>query len=213
MPNLENPILNTERFANALLVATTLHARQARKGTAARLGSPVAYISHPLGVCSIAMGYGATEDEAIAALLHDVLEDVKPTSEAEAAVRAFGDNVYSIVDDCTNGLPGPDGHKAAREERVATYLAHLPTATRSACLVSASDKLHNARAIVADLRTDGDALWGIFKMGKDKQLAYYADLVTAFRANVNHHRELVDELARTVAVMHELAGSPQDLRT
>ena len=175
MTHLDKPILDTKRFAKALRVATVMHELQGRKRPdrpAERVQPPMAYICHPLGVCSIALGYGATEDEAIAALLHDVLEDGRPTRRAIAAVRRFGNEVYAIVDACTDGLPGRDGKKAPREERVAKYLAHLPTASKSACLVSASDKLHNARAMVADLRTDGDALWEILNMGKDRQLAY-----------------------------------------
>jgi GTP pyrophosphokinase len=116
--------------------------------------------------------------------------------------------VYDIVRGCTNAMPDEDGSKGPTELVKARYVEHLRTASSSVCLVSASDKLHNARSIVADLRTDGDALWSIFRMGKVKQLAYYEGLVLAFRDNPGHNAELVAELDRTVAVMHALAGQP-----
>jgi (p)ppGpp synthase/HD superfamily hydrolase len=192
------------RFVKALRVAAIVHADQVRKSTDPE-SKRIPYISHPLGVCSIAQGYGADEDEAIAALLHDVLEDVTPTDAAIRTVRWFGERVYRIVEECTDGMPGPDGKKQPTAERRAAYLPRLATADRSALLVSASDKLHNARSIVADLRVVGDDVWRRFNLGKEDQLAWYRDLVSAYRANAAHHVPLVDELVRVVQEMRRLA--------
>ena len=193
-----------DRFVKALRVAAIAHGGQGRKSSDAT-SRPIPYISHPLGVCSIAQGYGADEDEAIAALLHDVLEDVTPTDAAIRSVRWFGDRVYRIVEDCTDGMPGPNGKKKPTAERRAAYLPRLAAADGSALLVSASDKLHNARSVVADLRVVGDDVWRRFNLGKEDQLAWYRDLVRAYRANPAHHVPLVDELARVVQEMRRLA--------
>jgi (p)ppGpp synthase/HD superfamily hydrolase len=188
------------RFVTALRVAAIVHGGDCRKGT------HVAYVSHPLAVCSIAMAYGADEDEAIAALLHDVIEDVRPTDAAIATVRWFGDRVFSVVEHCTDGIPGTDGAKAPSTERKTAYLGRIGRADSSTLLVSASDKLHNARSIVADLRTDGEEVWRRFNVGKDDELRYYRGLVTAYLGNPGHHPELVAELDRVVAEMWRLAG-------
>ena len=203
VPEPRDPPLYTDRFVKALRVAAIVHGDQVRKST------PVPYVSHPLGVCSIAQGYGADEEEAIAALLHDALEDVTPTDAAISTVRWFGDRVYRIVEECTDGMPGPDGHKKPTAERRAAYLPRLATADRSALLVSASDKLHNARSIVADLRVVGDKVWERFNLGKEDQLAWYDGLVRTYRANPAHHAELVDELARVVQEMRGLAEATE----
>jgi GTP pyrophosphokinase len=188
------------RLLRALDATARMHAAQLRKGT----GIP--YLSHLLGVCSIAFEYGATEDEAIAALLHDAIEDVTPTEAARAVVRSFGEAVLGIVEGCTDGVPGEDGQKAPKAERARRYLAHLATADRSVLLVSASDKLYNARSIVKDLRDHGEALWERFSETREKTLAYYGALVDAFRANPARNGELVGELDRVVTEMHRLAG-------
>jgi GTP pyrophosphokinase len=184
----------------ALRVAAIAHGGDCRKG------GTIPYIAHPLGVCSIAWEYGADEDEAIAALLHDMLEDVCPTDAAIRTVRWFGDRVYRIVQHCTDRMPGPDGKKPPSIEAKAAYVERLKTAEPSALLVSASDKLHNARSIVADLRTDGDRVWERFNVTKDEELDYYGSLVRVLRENPYRHPALVEELARTVDEMWRLAG-------
>ena len=204
VPEPAGPPRYGDRFVKALRVAAIVHGGQVRKSTGPD-SEWIPYISHPLGVCSIAQGYGADEDEAIAALLHDVLEDVTPTEAALRTVRWFGDRVCRIVEDCTDGMPGPEGRKQPTAERRAAYLPRLATADSSALLVSASDKLHNARSIVADLRVKGHDVWRRFNLGKDDQLAWYGGLVDAYRANPAHHVPLVDELDRVLQEMRRLA--------
>jgi (p)ppGpp synthase/HD superfamily hydrolase len=179
----------SERFDLALATASSLHRDQTREGT------DIPYVSHLLGTCSIALEYGANEEQAIAALLHDVLEDVEPIERAREEVAAFGPVVLRIVQACTDTDRRP---KPPWRERKEQYVAGLPHEDAAALLVSASDKLHNARAILRDLRTGGQAVWNRFNAGREGQLWYYAALVTAFRSNPEHEPALIDELDRTV---------------
>src|SRR3954465_15496952 len=118
----------TERLIEALAVATRLPAGQLRKGT------PIPYVSHLYGACSIALDYGANEDEAIAALLHDAIEDVHYVPGAREAVGAFGAEVLRLVEACADADTEP---KPAWRPRKEAYLAHLADADRSVLLVSA----------------------------------------------------------------------------
>ncbi len=172
-----------------------MHRAQARNGTS------IPYVSHLLGTCAIAQEFGANEDQAIAALLHDVIEDIEPIDEARAAVASFGDEVLRIVEACTDADTHP---KPPWRERKEAYLVRLATEDAAVLLVSASDKLHNARAIVADLRQHGSAVWDRFNTGRE-QFWYYRSLVTAFRSNPEHEPALIDELDRTVTKMERLA--------
>jgi (p)ppGpp synthase/HD superfamily hydrolase len=185
------PWLYSERIIDAMGAAAQIHARQKRKDT------EIPYLSHLLGTCSIVLEYGATEDEAIAALLHDAIEDGRPTEAARATVWSFGDEVGRIVEACTDGTPP----KLAWRPRKEAYLATLATKDHSVLLVSASDKLHNARSIVRDRHGVGERVWDRFKVSKSETLWYYRSLVTAYRANPAHSPALVAELDRTVAEM------------
>lgn len=187
------PLLGS-RYTDALRLACELHARQLRKGTA------IPYVSHLLAVSSIALEHGATEDEAIAALLHDAVEDAGGQATLDLIRARFGAAVAEIVDGCTDAYVEP---KPAWRPRKEAYLAHLATASRSVRLVSASDKLHNARSILSDLQVHGPALWGRFTGGRDGSLWYYRLLVQAFGA---HGRTaLIDELGRTVSAIEAAA--------
>lgn len=184
----------SKRFNEALTFAADLHATQERKG------SGVPYIAHLLGVSSIALEYGATEDEAIAALLHDAIEDRGGAATREEIRRRFGDRVTEIVDGCTDSDITP---KPPWQKRKEAYIAHLPTASPSVILVSAADKLHNARSILQDYRILGEELWDRFKGGKAGTLWYYRALVEAFRKTPNSPF-LIDELDRTVTEIDRL---------
>jgi (p)ppGpp synthase/HD superfamily hydrolase len=186
----------TERFDRALTVAARLHRAQLRNGTT------VPYMSHLMGACSIALEFGASEDQAIAALLHDAIEDVVPVEIARAEVAVFGPEVLRIVEACTDSDSQP---KPPWRERKEAYLARLAQEDGAALLVSASDKLHNARAIVADLHRHGPGLWSRFNADSD-QLWYYRSLVAAFRSNPEHEPALIDALDRTVTEMESLGG-------
>jgi (p)ppGpp synthase/HD superfamily hydrolase len=187
----------TERFTQALALACELHRTQERKGT----GIP--YVAHLLATASIALEHGASEDEAIAALLHDAVEDQGGAETAKLVREQFGDAVGDIVEGCTDADVIPKPPWRARKEQ---YIAHLAHASPSVRLVSASDKLHNARSLVADYRVMGEALWGKFTGGRDGSLWYYRSLVTAFAAH--GASTLVDELDRAVSELERLSTRP-----
>ena len=183
----------SHRFTQALVYATELHAEQIRKG------SKVPYISHLLGVASIALEYGADEDEAIAALLHDAIEDQGgQTVRAEIRVR-FGERVTEIVDGCTDTDTTP---KPPWAERKKAYIARISSTLPSVRLVSAADKLHNIRSILKDYRTQGDVVWDLFKGGKQGTLWYYRSLVAAFHEADS--TPIVVELDRLVTELERL---------
>jgi GTP pyrophosphokinase len=185
-----------ERYVDALSFAARLHRDQRRKG------SGVPYLSHLLSVSALVLEDGGDEDEAIAALLHDAVEDQggPPTL---ASIRArFGDRVARIVADCTDTDVVPKPPWRERKER---YLAHLRHAAADSRRVSAADKLHNARSILADHRAMGDAVFDRFTAGKADTLWYYRSLVAAFRETGGGG--LADELALVVSELERRAGA------
>src|SRR6266566_9734131 len=140
----------SEKFEEALIYATRAHANQTRKKT----GIP--FVAHILGVTAIALEYSANETEAIGALLHDTVEDCGGAKRLRDIERKFGKKVARIVSGCTDTDQVP---KPPWRERKEAYIAHLQQASASTRLVSAADKLHNARAILHNLRHEGDKLW------------------------------------------------------
>lgn len=178
----------TDRFKDALEFAVDLHADQRRKG------SGIPYVAHLLGVASLVLEYGGDEDEAIAALLHDAVEDQGGQPTRQMIAKKYGENVAQIVDGCTDSDTIP---KPPWRERKEAYIAHIASASPSVLLVSACDKLYNVRTIMADYRILGDDLWERFKGGKrDGTLWYYQALVRAFKAAGS--QPVFDELERTV---------------
>jgi GTP pyrophosphokinase len=154
-----------------------------------------------VGVASIALEYGANEDEAIAALLHDAIEDQGGAATREEIRRSFGDTVTAIVDGCTDAETIP---KPPWRQRKEAYIAHIPVASPSVLLVSAADKLHNARSILKDYRILGEVVWKHFKGGKEGTLWYYRALVEAFRQTES--TPLIEELERVVLELEHLAS-------
>lgn len=163
----------TNKFSDALSVANYAHYDQTRKGTS------IPYIAHPLAVASLAIEFGATEDQAIAALLHDAIEDGGAEYE-QVIQKNFGDEVLAIVKACTDGVPDANGEKADWWDRKSAYLEHLEKASDDVLLVSGADKLHNARAIVIDLQEIGPAVFDRFKAGMKGTLWYYRSLADIF---------------------------------
>lgn len=185
----------SERFTEALVFATELHATQVRKGNG------VPYITHLLGVTSIALEYGANEDEAIAALLHDAVEDQGGAKTREEIRRRFGENVTAIVDGCTDTEIVP---KPPWRERKQAFIDSIATASHSVLLVSAADKLHNSRSILKDYRELGEAVWERFKGGKEGSIWYYKSLVEVYRKV--YSSPLIDELERVVTELEYLVN-------
>ena len=188
----------TVRFERALVFAARLHRDQRRKG------SHVPYISHLLAVCELTLEYGGDEDEAIAALLHDAIEDQGGAAARAEILREYGARVTEIVDGCTDTDQSP---KPAWRPRKEEYIRHIAEASRSVRLVSACDKLHNARSLVMDYRTYGEDLWGRFTGGREGTLWYYRAMVKALRAAGPAELSIpvVDELDRVVTELEVLA--------
>jgi (p)ppGpp synthase/HD superfamily hydrolase len=167
------------RFGVALRFANELHAPQTRKSTT------IPYISHLMGVASLVLEHGGSADEAIAALLHDSVEDQAEDYPGGAtALRAyihdaFGPVVLEIINGCTDADSQPKPPWRERKER---YVAHLATASSSIRLVSCADKLHNARAILSDLRSIGGDVFARFTAGREGTLWYYRQLADTFTA-------------------------------
>lgn len=185
----------TPRFESALQYACIVHAGQVRKGTA------VPYVSHLLAVAGLVLEHGGDEETAIAGLLHDAVEDAGGAGRGADIARRFGERVARLVADCTDTDICPKPPWRARKE---AYIAHLQHALPEGRLISACDKLHNARTIVADLHQFGLTTFDKFTGGRDGTLWYYATLAQEFR-RLNVPTPLVDELDRTVKEMHRLA--------
>ncbi len=185
----------TRRFEEALLYATRLHSDQTRKGSA------IPYVSHLMAVAALTLEYGGGEDEAIAALLHDAVEDQGGSETREEILRLFGPRITAIVDGCTDTDEHPKPPWRARKEK---YIAHLATASRSVRLVSACDKLHNARSLARDYRLCGESLWTRFSGGREGTLWYYRTIVRAFQSAESGL--LIEDLDRAVTELEELAA-------
>jgi GTP pyrophosphokinase len=177
----------THRFDDAFRYAHEVHAGQTRKGTTAP------YIGHLIGVASIVLDDGGSEDEAIAGLLHDAAEDQGGRARLEDIRGRYGEAVAKMVEDCTDSWETPKRPWAERKE---AYVAHAARLAAPSLRVSAADKVHNAYAILRDLRNDGEAVWARFSAGADDVIAYYQSLVRAYR-DAGGGR-LVDELDRIV---------------
>jgi GTP pyrophosphokinase len=183
-----------ERFDRALLLASELHRTQTRKE------SGVPYVSHVLAVAALAIEHGADEDQAIAALLHDAVEDQGGLPTAERIRAQFGARVTDLVLALTDATTTPKPPWRARKERYLTHLAHAPG---DVLLVSACDKVHNARSIVADHAAVGPSLWQRFTGGRDGTLWYYRELAATFRAR--GPQRLAAELSELADRMQSLA--------
>lgn len=187
------------RWANlsdAAALAFQIHADQLRKGT------DIPYLSHLLGVASLVLEHGGNEEDGCAALLHDAIEDGGAQWETVIAQK-FGASVAAIVRGCTDADIQPKPPWRARKQ---AYLDHLRDADDRVLLVSASDKLHNARAIVSDLLTHGPAVFDRFNAGRDGTLWYYESLASVFLARLPG--PLSRDLDEAVRRMRELANTP-----
>jgi (p)ppGpp synthase/HD superfamily hydrolase len=183
----------THRFVQAMQYSFHLHARQMRKGTA------IPYVSHLLGVTALVLEDGGDEDEAIAALLHDAVEDQGGHKTLNEIRLRFGERVAEIVEGCTDTFETP---KPPWQQRKEDYIRHLKTASPSVRRVSLADKLHNARSILANLRTDGASTWKRFNGGREGTLWYYRSLLEVFQET--DHSPMVAELGRVLAEIENI---------
>lgn len=182
------------RFNEAFLFAAEKHASQTRKKT------DVPYISHLMSVASLVLEAGGGEDEGVAALLHDVVEDCGGRPVLEEIRQRFGDRVANIVEGCTDAYSIP---KPPWKQRKLDYLEMLRRADEDVRLVSAADKLHNVRSILADYRREGDSVWDRFSGRREGTLWYYRAVLDVLRQGKANR--LVEELERVVTELETLA--------
>jgi len=188
------------RLVEAVDEARRLHDGQGRKGTA------VPYLAHLLAVTALVLEDGGSEDEAIGALLHDAAEDAGGEPRLEALREQFGEPVAEIVAGCSDTFEEPKPPWAERKQR---YIDHLvrPGVSESVLRVSLADKLHNARALLLDYRTDGERTFERFKTrSAADQLWYYRSLADIYRERLPGR--MADELARVVAELEAAVGTP-----
>lgn len=200
-------------FAEALAFAAHLHVDQMRKRPpvdpdAIEDLAPVPYVAHLLGVCSLVIEHGGDETAAIAALLHDALEDQvehhggDADAMARRIARRFGDEVLDIVMACSDQVGGDRG--GSWRARKQAYLDNMARSEPAVRLVACADKLHNGRSILADLRRHGAVVWTKFSAPRAEQLWYYRAAIAVFRAAGDVDAGLVDELDRVVAAIESM---------
>ena len=178
--------MHSDRLISALALAAELHRDQRRKGTA------IPYLGHLLIVAGTVIDHGGDEDTAIAALLHDAVEDQGGTPTLRLIAERFGDRVASIVSEVTETEVQP---KPPWKERKLAYLDHVSRMSREALLIASADKLHNARATLADHRRNPDTVWERFNGDASAQQWFYGAFLETARDHASAPTALLDELA------------------
>ncbi len=192
---MAEPTPLSPRLAAAVALAARLHATDARKST------QIPTLAHLFGVCQLVQQHGGDEDEAIAALLHDTLEDHGDEITASEIEAQFGARVRRIVElssDTPAGFAG--GEKPPWQERKDAYLAHARSATPDDLLVTVADKVDNMRSMVADLERIGDEVWKRFSAPRDRQLWYYETALDGYRT-AGFGGPLLGQMARLLAII------------
>jgi (p)ppGpp synthase/HD superfamily hydrolase len=193
-----NATVLTDRFDRALMYATHVHGGQVRKGTS------TPYIAHLLAVAATVLEYDGSEDMAIAALLHDAVEDQGGEARLGDIRNRFGDHVGDIVRSCSDSVVNTSGSQTKEDWRIrkTRYLEHLRVVDEDTLWVSLSDKVHNARSILRDLRKReiGPKVFDRFKVSKKDTLWYYGELAKVFNERLEG-QQLADELGEIVAVL------------
>lgn len=191
--------LLSPRFGRALERAHAWHIDHSRKG------GDIPYVAHLLAVAALVLEAGGTEDHAIAALLHDAVEDRPERATFDAIGDEFGADVKAIVEACTDSTPSGERGPETWEVRKRAYVEHLRTASPGALLVSCADKLHNARALLRDLRAEGAGLWERFSQTDgDRQVEHYRAMTDVFLARLEGPGWLAEELDRVVGEIERL---------
>lgn len=197
----------TRRFIQAVDYARQIH-------TGWRKGTQVPYMAHLLGVASLVMGesghvrFAVTEDMVIAALLHDAVEDEGGPPRLQDIAAKFGKEVAKIVEGCTDSFEVDSDKKQEWSVRKESYIKRLreePDESEGTLLVSAADKLYNARAILEDYREVGAEVWKRFKRGRDQQLWYFDELIKVYEKRCGNWR-IVEELKRMVAELRRVSA-------
>lgn len=182
------------RLEDAFVLAHSLHRDQTRKGS----GLP--YITHPMAVAALVGEHGGTENEVIAALLHDAVEDQGGSETLDLIRQRFGEEVSALVEGCSDAFTDP---KPPWQERKEQYIDSVQTAPDSVKLIVAADKLHNMRSMVRDFDEVGEELWSRFSQTKEKTLWYYAAVIRALRGGWEH--PIISTLDEVYSDLLELA--------
>lgn len=188
----------TERFNEALVFAAKLHSRQTRKQTT------IPYVSHLLIVAGTVLEHGADEDTAIAALLHDAIEDQGGQNARDLIRSQFGLRVVEMVESVSDTDQDP---KPPWRKRKFEYLVGLATKSREGLLIAVADKLHNARSTLLEKIERGEAVWEKFNAPKRDQEWFYSEFVDQVRESCRGPEALIDELER---VLYDLFDWPTD---
>lgn len=184
----------SNRIVDAFAYAHDLHKTQVRKG------SHVPYITHLLGAASLVGEHGGSEDQFIAALLHDAAEDQGGQATLDTIRERFGEDVANYVEACSDSVESPKPPWFERKQR---YIARLAAKPADFKLIVAADKLHNARSIVSDLHAIGNEVWKRFRAGRDDTLWYYREVLDALGNEWRH--PILHDLAAAVDAMHREA--------
>ncbi len=201
---IENPrLVLTKRFTQAVEYARQLH-------TEYRKGTDIPYMAHLIGVAALVMGEAGgrvpvTEDMVIAALLHDAVEDHGGAPRMREIEQRFGLNVARLVAALSDTFAEDPEKKEPYGQRKTTYIMRLRREPDDVLLISAADKLYNAKAILDDFKEIGPAVFDRFKRGKDQQLWYFDELLKVFRAHPSN--QIVDDLERVVQELHAVTSS------
>lgn len=190
------PPVDPARVGSALELALRLHGSQYRKGTR------IPYASHLMAVAALVMEDGGPEDLVIAALLHDAVEDQGGLPTLAAITESYGDAVAELVLACSDAAPNHGDSKPPWRERKTRYIAALETASEEALVIAAADKLHNAEATLADLRTDGEHVWDRFATGREGFLWYHDAVMAVLQRKLPDSRSV----ARLRRVLDELSA-------
>ena len=190
----------SRRFDLALQLASGLHHDQCRKG------SSIPYIAHLLNVCALVLEAGGDEDQAIAALLHDAVEDQGGLPTLATIRHMFGDRVANTVESCSDSTVTNPAEKPPWHERKRAYLDHLRIANQDTLMVATADKVHNARTLLSDRRQIGECVWAKFNAPKGDQLWFYVSLLDVLEHSPDAPKTLVHDLA---AVVDELKRLPE----
>jgi (p)ppGpp synthase/HD superfamily hydrolase len=195
------PLHLSERFTSAVDYARMLHIER-RKGT------DIPYMAHLLGVAALVMGEAGhervTEDMVIAAILHDAAEDHGGQLRLDDIEHNFGPDVASMVEALSDSLTADASKKAPWRERKEEYLRRLKKETADVLLISAADKLYNARAILDDYRKIGPEVWARFKRGRKHQIWYFRELLKVFKASGKNR--IVAELERVTDKLERMSA-------
>jgi (p)ppGpp synthase/HD superfamily hydrolase len=171
--DLQPSVMLSIQYYRAFEYANQWHRDQARKSTT------LPYILHPMGVASLVLEAGGDEEQAIAALLHDVPEDCGGEIRLTEILEMFGPRVEAMVRGCSDSLVAEKEDKAPWRERKQAHIDHVATADMDTLIVTAADKVHNGRAIATDLQTIGDKVWERFNASRDDIIWYYSTFYSA----------------------------------